>query len=104
MKLCPFYWPDMHKCAWLNFSLPVVLEENRTEWIGYELKRENLEIMWNKYAEQYLASIGLKPYVKPDDDYIMLMWCLIAGGVAVGFAIVLFIIRYLMITLARQEK
>lgn len=104
MKLCPFYWPEKDKCAWINFSLPIILEPNQTEWTGYQLTRKNLEIMWNKYAEKYLDQIGLKPYVKPDDDFVMLIWSSIMAGVIAGFIIILFIVRCLMIGLTRKEK
>lgn len=104
MKLCPFYWPESEKCIWINFSLPIVLEENQTQWTGYQLTRENLEKMWSLYAEQYLDSMGLKPYTKPDDDFMMLMWTLIIGGVIAGFIVVIFVMRYLMISLTRKDK
>lgn len=104
MKMCPYYWPNTNSCVWINFSLPIVLDENQTEWSGYQLTAENLEIMWSTYAEQYLGLIGLKPYEKPDDDFMLLMWTLIIGGVTIFFAVVLFIIRYLMISLTRKDK
>lgn len=105
MRTCRYYWPDAANCVWINFSLPIVLVENHTEWNGYQLTTENLEKMWNTYGELYLGLIGLKPYVKPDDDFMMLMWILIIGGVTAAFAIVLFIARYLMINLmGRKEK
>lgn len=104
MKVCPFYWPETEKCVGINFSLPIVLLENRTQWTGYELKSENLGRMWKRYSEQYFSSIGLKPYTKPDDDFMMLMWTLTIGGVTAVFVAVLFIIRYLMINLTKKDK
>lgn len=104
VRNCRFYWPNRDKCVWINFSLPLVLEENRTVWTGYELKTENLEKMWLRYSEQYLRLIGFALYDKPGDDYMLLMWLLLTGGVIGVFAIVLFLIRYLMIKLSQTKS
>lgn len=60
--------------------------------------------MWSRYAAVYLDLIGLKPYTKPDDDFMMLMWTLIFGVVTAVFVVILFVIRCLMINLSRKDK
>lgn len=104
VRTCPFYWPNKNSCIWINFSLPIVLQENQTDWTGYQLTTENLERMWNMHAEEYLNLAGFAPYKKADDDFVMLTWTLIICGVTVVFAAILFAMRYLMISLTRKDK
>lgn len=67
LESCPIYWENFDNCALLTFALPIIKKENASElWGGYQLDKENLQYMWNNYAESYIKEIGLELYNVPN--------------------------------------
>lgn len=64
----------------------------------------HLEAMWTSLAENYLNQYGFSLYEVPDQNYTLLIWSLSIMGVVMGFALFLFIVRYITISASSSEK
>lgn len=100
---CPQFWKDSQICIELRFGVPVDLnDDSRFAEQGYQLNSQHLTKMWERYASEYLR--GLSIYVTPNTDTSVLYAILIGVGVTLVFAISLFLLRYLLVTIPEKRR
>ncbi|CAH0550476.1 unnamed protein product [Brassicogethes aeneus] len=95
---CPKIWRGSTQCAELTFAVPIIIDPALSKYKGYQLKSDQLKIMWQSLAAEYLEKFTI--YMQPDVYKLNLIWYLTVGFFVVTFCIGLIVFRVVILKMA----
>lgn len=92
---CPYNWPEERYCIKVKLAIPIILADPNA---AYQLRKQDIEIMWNRLGDEYLDKFNMKVY-KLFDENDPTKWVVVAAIILLLLTILLILGKYIATTI-----